>query len=106
GAPPPAAPSPTPVPSPVRGVAEGDLKHDLVLDLLPSDASLAEGSLVTTSGLGGNYPSELLIGSVQGIEERPQSPFIKATLKPAANLSALDTVLVLLSFKPARLSPQ
>jgi len=104
GAPPP--PSPTPVPTPVRGVAEGDLKHDLILDLLPPDASPAEGSLVTTSGLGGNYPPELLIGSVQGVEQRPQSPFTKATLKPAANLSTLDTVLVLLSFKPARLSPQ
>jgi len=104
GAPPP--PLPTPVPTPVRGVAEGDLKHELILDLLPPDTSLAEGSLVTTSGLGGNYPRELLIGSVQGVEQRPQSPFTKATLKPAANLSTLDTVLVLLSFKPARLSPQ
>ena len=104
GAPPP--PSPTPVPTPVRGVAEGDLKHELILDLLPPDTSLAEGSLVTTSGLGGNYPRELLIGSVQGVEQRPQSPFTKATLKPAANLSTLDTVLVLLSFKPARISPQ
>ena len=104
GAPPPR--SPTPVPTPVRGVAEGDLKHELILDLLPPDTSLAEGSLVTTSGLGGNYPRELLIGSVQGVEQRPQSPFTKATLKPAANLSTLDTVLVLLSFKPARLSPQ
>jgi len=99
-------PSPTPVPTPVRGVAEGDLKHGLILDLLPPDASLAEGSLVTTSGLGGNYPRELLIGSVEGVEQRPQSPFTKAMLTPAANLSALDTVLVLLSFKPARLSPQ
>jgi len=106
GAPTPSPPSPTPVPSPVRGVAEGDLKHELVLDLLPPDAALVEGSLVTTSGLGGNYPRELLIGSVAGVEQRPQSPFTKATLKPTANLSTLDTVLVLLSFKPARLSPQ
>jgi len=106
GAPTPPPSSPTPVPSPVRGVAEGDLKHELVLDLLPPDASLTEGSLVTTSGLGGNYPRELLIGSVEGVEQRPQSPFTKATLKPAANLYTLDTVLVLLSFKPARLSPQ
>jgi len=99
-------PSPTPAPTPVRGVAEGDLKHELILDLLPPDTSLAEGSLVTTSGLGGNYPRELLIGSVQSVEQRPQSPFTKASVKPAANLSTLDTVLVLLSFKPARLSPQ
>jgi rod shape-determining protein MreC len=102
----PLPPSPTPIASPVRGVAEGDLKHELVLDFLPPDASLPEGSLVTTSGLGGNYPRELLIGSVEGVEQRPQSPFTKAMLKPAADISTLDTVLVLLSFKPARLSKQ
>jgi len=105
-APSPSPPSPTPAPIPVRGVAEGDLRHGLILDLLASDTSLAEGSLVTTSGLGGNYPRALLIGSVQDVEQRPQSPFKKATLKPAANLSTLDTVLVLMSFKPARLSQQ
>jgi rod shape-determining protein MreC len=103
---PPSPSSPTPTPAPVRGVAEGDLRHGLILDLLASDTSLAEGSLVTTSGLGGNYPRALLIGSVQDVEQRPQSPFKKATLKPAANLSTLDTVLVLMSFKPARLSQQ
>lgn len=106
GGPAPAPPSPTPVPSAVRGVAEGDLKHELLLDLLPPDVVLAKGSLVTTSGLGGNYPRELLIGSVEGVEQRPQSLFTKATLKPAANLAALDTVLVLMSFKPARLTQQ
>ncbi len=104
--------TPTPLPSvttegeAVRGVAEGDLRRRLVLDLLPPDSPLAEGSLVTTSGLGGNYPRALLIGSVQAVEQRPQSPFTKATLEPAADLSTLDTVLVLVSFRPARLTEQ
>jgi len=107
------APSPTPAPSPAgdaanatRGVAEGDLKQGLLLDLVPSDVALAEGSLVSTSGLGGNYPRALLIGSVDSVERRPQSPFTIARIRPSANLSALDTVLVLTSFQPARLSTQ
>jgi hypothetical protein len=37
------------------------------------------------------------------MEERPQAPFTTATVNPAADLTGLDTVLVLLSFKPARL---
>lgn len=113
-APAPSSPSPAPTPSPtpapppaaVRGVAEGDLRRGLLLDLLPPDSTLSEGSLVTTSGLGGNYPRALLIGSVKAVEQRPQSPFTRAMLEPAANLSALDTVLVLVSFRPARLSEQ
>jgi rod shape-determining protein MreC len=87
-------------------VVEGDLRHELWLDLLPPDLAVREGSLVTTSGLGGNYPRALLIGSVEAVEQRPQSPFTKATVEPAANLSGLDTVLVLLSFTPARLTDQ
>ena len=110
-------PAPTPVPTPaptlsgdqssaLRGVVEGDLRHELWLDLLPPDLTLPEGSLVSTSGLGGNYPRALLIGSVEAVEQRPQSPFTRATIEPAASLSGLDTVLVLLSFTPARLTEQ
>jgi rod shape-determining protein MreC len=106
---PPATPAPSPTPiqgSPIRGVAEGDLRQGLLLDLLPPDAAIPEGSLVSTSGLGGNYPRALLIGSVDAVEQRPQSPFTRATVEPAASLSGLDTVLVLLSFRPARLTGQ
>jgi len=78
--PPSATPAPTPTPAPgahpggsVRGVAEGDLRHGLLLDLLPPDLTLAEDSLVSTSGLGGNYPRALLIGTVESVEQRPQS---------------------------------
>lgn len=107
--------SPTPAPqgpegqggaevAPVRAVAEGDLRRGLVLDLLPPDAAVQPGALVTTSGLGGNYPRGILIATIKSVEERPQSPFKRATLEPVADLSALDTVLVIISFRPARLS--
>ncbi len=87
-----------------RGVVSGDLRRGMQLDLLPPDTPLSEGALVMTSGLGGNYPRALLIGSVKSVEERPQAPFKKATLEPAAGLSSLETVLVLTSFRPARLA--
>lgn len=87
-----------------RGVATGDLRGDLSLEMLPADAQLAEGDLVTTSGLGGNYPRALLLGSAKSVEEKPQAVFRKATVEPAADLSALDTVLVITSFLPARLA--
>jgi rod shape-determining protein MreC len=99
--------SPTPAPAPpTRGIAEGDLRDRLVLNLIPSDVPVVEGSLITTSGLGGNFPRSLLIGTVREVERKPQSPFTLAMIEPAANLSTLDTVLVLISFKPARLVPE
>jgi rod shape-determining protein MreC len=82
------------------------LKDGVILNLVPSDVPVIEGSLITTSGLGGNFPTSLLIGSVRDVERRQQSPFTLATVEPAADLSALDTVLVLISFRPARLTPE
>lgn len=92
--------------SPVRGVVTGDLRRGIVLELLPPDSLVAEGSLVTTSGLGGNYPRALLIGSVTSVEERPQASFKRASVEPATDLSSLEMVLVLTSFQPARLAGQ
>jgi rod shape-determining protein MreC len=105
-----ATPAPQPSPSApadaqeIRAVASGDQRKGLVLDLLPSDAPVKTGDLVVTSGLGGNFPRGLLLGSIRDVEERPQAPFKSATVEPAASLSGLDTVLVLISFKPARLT--
>lgn len=87
----------------VRGVLEGDLRTTVVLDLLPPDARIAAGNLVVTSGLGGNYPPGILIGSIKDVQQRPESAFTRATVEPAARLSSLETVLVLTSFKPERL---
>ena len=103
-----ATPSPSPAPPAepltVRAVATGDQRRGIVLDLLPSDAPIKAGDLVVTSGLGGNFPRGLLLGSIRDVEERPQAPFKSATIEPAATLTGLDTILVLISFKPARLT--
>ncbi len=100
----PAPPAAAPEPRSVRGVAEGDLRNGVLLDLLPPEEAIDPGSLVLTSGLGGNYPPGLLIGSVGEVEQRPQSAFKKAILTPAAELDEMETVLVLISFTPARLT--
>lgn len=102
-----ATPAPSaapPAPQTVRAVAKGDQRSGIVLDLLPSDAVINPGDLVVTSGLGGNFPRGLLLGSIRDVEERPQAPFKSASLEPAAPMSGLETVLVLVSFKPARLT--
>ena len=87
-----------------RGIALGDLRSGVALEMLPTEAEIKQGDLVTTSGLGGNYPRALLLGTVKTDEARPQAPSKSAVLEPAANLSALDTVFIVTSFKPARLS--
>jgi rod shape-determining protein MreC len=92
-----------PEPTAVRGVLKGDLRPNVILDLLPADAQVEAGDLVVTSGLGGNYPPGVLIGAVESIQQRPESAFTKASVVPAAKLSSLETVLVLINFMPTRL---
>jgi rod shape-determining protein MreC len=89
--------------SEARGVALGELRNDLSLEMISSEAQIAEGDLVATSGLGGNYPRALLVGSVKSVEEKPQALSKRAKIEPATDLSALDTVLIITSFRPARL---
>ncbi len=89
--------------SEVRGVAVGDLRSSLSLEMLPTEAAIQEGDLVITSGLGGNYPRTLLLGSVTSVDEKPQALSKRATMEPAADLSSLDTVLIITNFRPARL---
>ncbi len=89
--------------SEARGVAVGDLRSRLSLEMLPTEAQIQEGDLVITSGLGGNYPRTLLLGSVTSVEEKPQALAKRATMEPSADLSSLDTVLIITNFRPARL---
>ena len=89
--------------SEARGVAVGDLRSRLTLEMLPTTAQIQEGDLVITSGLGGTYPRTLLLGSVTSVEEKPQALSKRATMEPAADLSSLDTVLIITNFRPARL---
>jgi rod shape-determining protein MreC len=86
-----------------RGVAIGELRSRLSVEMLPPEAQIEKGDLVTTSGLGGNYPRALLVGSVSSVEEEPQALSKRAKVEPAADLTALDTVLIITSFRPARL---
>jgi len=90
--------------SEARGVAAGDLGGRLSLEMVPAEAQITDGDLVTTSGLGGNYPRALFLGSVRSVEDKPQALFKKATVEPAVDLSSLDTVMVITNFLPARLT--
>ena len=86
-----------------QGVVSGTLHGGLRMELLPQEAEVQPGSTVATSGLGGNFPDALLIGEVVSVQGSPQDIFKKAEVEPAANLSRLESVLVLTSFEPPRL---
>lgn len=84
-------------------VARGDFSlmedNRLRLDYLPADCKLLTGDLVVTSGLGGHYPSELVIGSIEDVLMDDSGAASYAIVAPAANFAGLTEVFVLKSFE-------
>lgn len=83
-------------------VAMGDLnlmsRNRLKLNYLEGESSLINGDLVVTSGLGGYYPSGLVIGSVEEILTDDGGLTKYAILTPQVELSELSEVFVITAF--------
>jgi rod shape-determining protein MreC len=91
--------------SDVEAVLNGQITGEIQLDMINQNASVQPGDLVMTSGLGGNYPSDLVIGQVVTVRSEPSSLFQTASVQPAVDFSQLDIVLVITNFQPIETSP-
>lgn len=85
------------------GIAQGDFslmgENRLRLEYLPADRPPLAGDVVVTSGLGGYYPSGLVIGSVEEVQVDDSGAASYAILAPAADFDALTEVFVIKSFE-------
>ena len=77
----------------------------MTLDLIPQDIALEPGDLVLTSGLGGGYPPDLIVGQVVNIRTRDFDLFQQAAVQPVVDFNNLQIVLVIVNFKPVDFSP-
>lgn len=92
-------------PSGAEGSLAGSITGDITVENIPQDAAIQIGDLVLTSGLGGNFPSDMLIGQVSGVRQRPVELFQTATIEPVVDFSQLEIVLVIVNFRPVNISP-
>jgi len=83
----------------------GSVTGDVTLDLIPQDVNLQSGDLVLTSGLGGGYPPDLIVGQVVNPRKRDFDLFQHATVQPVVDFNRLKIVLVIVNFKPVDFSP-
>jgi len=83
----------------------GSVTGDITLDLIPQDVDMETGDLVLTSGLGGGYPPDLIVGQVLNIRARDFDLFQQATVQPVVDFNRLQIVLVIVNFKPVDISP-
>lgn len=92
-------------PSGSQGVLKGSITGELNLEMLPQSAIIQVGDLVLTSGLGGNYPSNILIGQVASVRKRETELFQSASIQPVVDFSSLQILLVITNFTPVDISP-
>jgi rod shape-determining protein MreC len=83
----------------------GSVTGDLNLELISPDADVQQGDLVLTSGLGGGYPPDLIIGQVVNPRSRDFDLFQQATVQPVVDFNSLKIVLVIVNFKPVDIGP-
>jgi rod shape-determining protein MreC len=83
----------------------GSVTGDAILELIPQDTNIETGDLVLTSGLGGGYPPDLIVGQVVNIRSRDFDLFQQATIQPVVDFNRLQVVLVIVNFKPVDISP-
>lgn len=92
-------------PSGAEGLLQGSITGDITVEAIPQDANIQTGDLVLTSGLGGNFPPDMLIGQVSGVRQRPVELFQTATVEPVVDFSQLEIVLVIVNFRPVNIAP-
>jgi rod shape-determining protein MreC len=92
-------------PSRAQAALLGDLSGELSLDMIPQSASVQVGDLVLTSGLGGNYPPNILIGQITNVRRRETDLFQYAVVQPVVDFNQVEIVLIITNFRPAETAP-
>lgn len=83
----------------------GSITGDLSLEMIPQDIVLQAGDLVLTSGLGANYPADIMVGQLTGVRKRETDLFQSASVQPSVDFSSLRAVLVITNFRPVDIGP-
>ena len=84
------------------GIVSGDISLSseglCVLEYLPKDSGIANGNLIVTSGIGGVFPKDLVVGTVKSIDVDSGGLSLTAKISPAADIADVTDVLVIKSF--------
>jgi rod shape-determining protein MreC len=83
----------------------GSITGEITLELIPQDLELNPGEIVLTSGLGGAYPADILIGQIVDVNVTDTALFQTATIQAVVDISNLNAVLVITNFRPVETEP-
>ncbi len=73
----------------------------LRLSYLSSNTQVQQGDIVATSGAGGTYPKDIIIGQVQSVQKSERDISYYAVVKPYQDLTSVQEVFVIIDFPGA-----
>lgn len=76
----------------------GSVTGEVTLEMLSQNTDLTPGEILLTSGLGGNYPGDVIVGQVSEIIAIENQLFQTALVQPIVDFTALRAVLVITNF--------
>jgi len=79
-----------------EGLVNGALGSNLLMRYLPDEAQITPGDTIITSELSQVYPKGLLVGTVVNVGKEFSGLSRYAMIKPAADLSSVEEVLVII----------
>ena len=86
-------------------VVQGSITGDITIEMVSQDVNLEPGQVVQTSGLGGDYPADFIVGQVLNVNQINNEIFQSASILPAEDFNSLQAVLVVSNFSPANIGP-
>jgi rod shape-determining protein MreC len=78
----------------------GGLGGSVSIDWIDLQYELTVGEVVLTSGLGGKFPQDIVIGRVIEVERREAELFQRAIVQPAVDMDSLEIVFIITDFRP------
>jgi rod shape-determining protein MreC len=82
------------------GLVQGQADGSLAMDRIPQSDTVSKGDTVFTSGLGGNFPRQILIGQITEVQRKDYELYQTATVQPTVDFDHLEVVLVITDFEP------
>ena len=86
-------------------VVQGSITGDITIEMVSQDVKLEPGQVIQTSGLGGDYPADFIVGQVLNVNQINNEIFQSASILPAEDFNSLQAVLVVSNFSPANIGP-
>jgi rod shape-determining protein MreC len=88
-----------------EAILDGSVTGGLSLDMISQTATVTVGDVVLTSGLGGIFPPNLLVGQVVSVRKLDYELFQQAAIQPNVDFNQLGFVLVITNFASVNINP-